>query len=424
MRAERLLVVFMTSILSTTAVAQEARQRVYIVSSALEPELEAVAARVGSAARSALRSVEGADWATADQRFLGYPPGLIETLATARVRLEEGRQAYLDLELDQAAELLTESIRLFDEAQAALEDETDLGSALLYLGASHEFAGNSRAARSTFERLHRQMPHIVPDPAEFPPAVVERYESSAPRRMDGALHVESDPPGSVAYVDFVPRGLTGLTIEGLARGEHTVRITRPGATPYIEQVQVDRDQAEVAAFLVEAEGNEGLSDVVDAITGHELREANGAVGELGQRLDLDKIGVIRVSYGDTPATVKLEMVIFDVASGRRVLRGDVQAPRALGELEPIVRQAVTSGVENILRPTGGANDDERIIGIDGDPIGPPPVAQEDTAPLYTKWWLWTAVGVVLVAGVVVIAVTAGGGSDLGQNPNGEVVFEF
>lgn len=417
--------VLQTLIVSAPVLAQDgivAAQRVYIVSTALEPELEAVAARVGSAARAALRQVEGVAWQDADQRYLGYEPSLIVSLARARTLLEEGRSAYLELELGTAIEKLAAAIELFDEAQAALEDESDLGQALLYLGASQEFDGQTRPARRTFARLHRQMPHIVPDPGEFPPAVINRYESVAPRRTNGSIHVESDPSGAIAYVDFVPRGLTGLTAEGLAPGEHTVRLTRPGATPYVEQVDVGRGLSEVAAFLADAEGNEGLADVVQNITGHELEVGDGAVEELAQRLDLDKIGVIRVSYGDSEDSVNLELVIFDVASGRRVLRGEVESPRSLGALEPVVQRSVRAAVETSIRPRVVGEDDENIIGTVS--LDQPDDEVEDGSPFYTKWWFWTAVGVVVVAGTVTAIVLTRDESTLGQRPNGEVVLEW
>ena len=421
--------VLQTLLVSAPVLAQDggggivAAQRVYIVSTALEPELEAVAARVGSAARASLRQVEGVAWQDADQRYLGYESGLIVSLARARTLLEEGRSAYLELELEAAIEKLAAAIELFDAAQAALEDESDLGQALLYLGASQEFDGQTRPARRTFARLHRQMPHIVPDPGEFPPAVIERYESVAPRRTNGSIHVESDPSGAIAYVDFVPRGLTPVTVEGLAPGEHTVRLTRPGATPYVEQVDVGRGLSEVAAFLADADGNEGLAEVVQNITGHELEVGDGAVAELAQRLDLDKIGVIRVSYGDSEDSVNLELVIFDVASGRRVLRGEVESPRSLGALEPVVQRSVRAAVETSIRPRVIGEDDENIIGT-GFSLNDDPEVVEQSAPFYKTWWFWTAVGVVVVAGTVTAIVLSGDEETLGQRPNGEVVLEW
>ena len=413
-------------LMSSPVLAQDgpaARQRVYVVSHALEPELEAVAARAGSAAREALRSVETADWQAADQRFLGYDDAALEHITTARQLSQEGSQAYLDLRLDDAEDLLQRAVTEFDTAQAAVEDESSLGRALLYLGAAQVFGGNTRRARHTFARLHRQMPHIKPDPNEFPPEVVSQYDSAAPRSSEGAMHVMSDPTGAIVYVDFVPRGLTPLTVTDLTPGEHTVRLTRPGATPYLEQVDVGRSQAEVQAFLIDAEGSEGLAEMVAGITGHELKNGDGPIRQVGELLDLDKIGVVRVSYGDSRQSVRLEMVIFDVASGRRVLRGEVQAPRALGELEPVVQQAVQQSFERVLDPNAVSNE-ETVLQGGGEVIrtGPEDVEQ----PTFWKtWWFWTAVGAVVVGGVVLTAVLASGNdNNLGQDPNGQIVIEF
>lgn len=401
-------------------------QRVYVVAAAIDPELEAVAARAGAAARAAMRRVDGADWQAADQQYLGYDDNTLVRLREAREQLEEGRTAYLELRLDEATQHLTGAVENFNQALSALEDPSDLGDALLYLGASQSFNGDTRGARTTFERLHVQMPHIRPDPEVFPPDVVSRYEAAAPSRTDGTITVESDPPGAVAYVDFIPRGLTPLAIDGLARGEHSVRTALAGSTPYIENVTLTRrsTDASVNAFLMEIEGNEGLAEAVGGITGHELEEGDGPIATVAQTLNLDKIGVIRVSYGDSRDTVKLELVMFDASTGRRLLRGEVMAPRALGELEPVVQRSIQAAIENILRPQAQGTDDENIVNIVVDPVGTDP-EENDNDSIIGKWWFWTAIGGAVVLGAVIaIAVVASGGDDLGQDSGGQVVFEF
>ncbi len=400
-----------------------AMQRVYVIAAALDPELEDEAARAAAAARAALRGVEGADWEAADQRFLGYDDNTLARLREARAQLEEGRSAYIDLRLDEATELLSSAVDNFNQALSALEDPSDLGNALLYLGAAQAFNGDNRGATQTFRRLRIQMPHIVPDPNEFPPAVVSRWEAAAPRRTDAAITVESDPPGAVVYVDFIPRGLTPVTVDGLARGEHSVRVTSPGSTPYIENTTLTRRHRHqtVSAFLMAHEEMEGLPAAVAGITGHSLQVGDGAIAEVASFLELDKIGVIRVSYGDSQDTVKLELVMFDVASERRLLRGEVQAPRAFGELEAVVQRSISQGVENVLRPRVG----EDTEGLQTETVitGPEPETDDDT--VIKKWWFWTAIGgAVLVGAVIAIVATQAGGNDLGQDPGGQVVFEF
>lgn len=400
-----------------------AMQRVYIVAAALDPELEDEAARAAAAARAALRGVEGADWEAADQRFLGYDDNTLARLREARAQLEEGRSAYIDLRLDEAVQLLSSAVDNFNQALSALEDPSDLGNALLYLGAAQAFNGDNRGATQTFERLRIQMPHIVPDPNEFPPAVVSRWEAAAPRHTDGQITVESDPPGAVVYIDFIPRGLTPVTVDGLAWGEHSVRVTAPGSTPYIENTTLTRRRRHqtVSAFLMAHEEMEGLPEAVAGIAGHSLQVGDGAIAEVARLLELDKIGVIRVSFGDSPDTVSLELVMFDVASGRRVLRGEVQAPRAFGELEAVVQRSIARGVENVLRPRVG----EDTEGLQTETVITGPEPEPDDDAVTKQWWFWTAIGgAVVVGAVIAIVATQAGGDNLGQDSGGQVVFEF
>lgn len=417
-RALPLFVAMLALLFPTLTQAQS--QRVYIVADAIDPELEAVAQRAAAAARASLRSVPDADWVAADQRFLGYGEAALANLERARTLLEEGRAAYLDLNLEQAIASLEESVTLFDSAVGGLEDPTDLGNALLFLGASQSFNGDNRGAQRTFSRLHIQMPYIVPDEQTFPPDVISRYEQSRPRRTDSSIVVESDPPGATVYVDFIARGVTPMTVTDLARGDHIVRVTRPGAIPYVEPVTTGRRASTVNAFLMDAEGNEGLADVVAGITGQGLESADGPVQEVGQMLELDKIAVLRVSYGDSQDNVRIEMVIFDVHSGRRLLRGEVQAPREINGLASAVQSAVSASMERVLRPVV-VEDNESPI----ETQAPVEEEEDEGGAITQKWWFWAAVGGVVVVGAAVgIALAAGGRDELGTEQGGQVVLEF
>ena len=395
--------------------------RLYVVASAAEPELETVAARVGAAARAALRNQPEVDWRAPDQRFSGYQPEALETLARARASLEEGRAAYVDLRLEDAIEALTTAVRSFDEAAAALEDPEDLGEALLLLGASQQFDGRTRAARITFRRLHVQMPQVAPDPQVYPPDVVEAFGQAAPRgAAAGALQVGSQPPGALVYVDFVPRGETPLAIEDLPRGEHVLRIVRPGAPPYVEETSLGRGARSVEAMLVEAPEGEGIADAVSRIPGADLHRIgpDDPIGELAAILQLSTVGVIRVRYGDSDDMVGLELVMFDATDGRRLLRREATAPRTLGGLEATVSELVAEAVNGVLHPP------EAPVAA---PAQPRPdllatTAAAEEAPPRKRGWIWGVVGTVVAIGAVVGIVFATRGEE--RDLDGQVVFEF
>jgi tetratricopeptide (TPR) repeat protein len=404
--------------------------RVYIVSVAMDEPADAIAMRAGAAARAALRTIEGVDWRGPDQAFLGYDDSALSSLTRARTRLEAGRQAYLALELEEAIGELEGAVADFDAAAAAMEDPGDLGQALLFLGASHAFNGQRRQALDVFRRLHTQMPHIQPDPDTFNPDVVELYDSAAPpdaRSASGSVSIESNPPGAVVYVDFLARGRTPTTVDGLIGGDHVIRVSRPGAAPFVEPLNVRRGRsASSNAFLADRdESVAGLADALSHIPEADIERvaAGSPIGEVATTLDLAKIGVIRVSSaGDGQAT--LELLLFDVASGRRLVRGQGTVQTDTGVLEAGVLRLVQGAFEAALRPTQ-SGDEENIINPGGEqPVRP--IAPVAGPPIYEEWWFWTIIGAVVVIGLGVgIGVgVATQGPPLGNDPGGQVIFTF
>lgn len=418
-----------------TTVAEEEHvgppARVYVVSVATDGTLVAVASRAGAAARASLRELDDVAWAEADQLFLGYDDNALETIARARQRLSEGRDAYLNLDLDRAIELLNGAVEDFDHSAGAVESPIDLGEALLLLGASLAFNGRTRDATRVFTRLHVQMPHITPDPNVFPPDVIERFDAARPRDAgapSASITIESDPPGAIAYVDFVARGVTPITVEGLIGGDHIVRVSRPGATSFVQPITVRAHQSTTtSAFLVDDPRAGTLADTLLRVVDDDMSELSetAALREVATTLELDRVGVIRASPGDSPTDVALELVVFDVASGRRLVRGAGHASTALGELEPQVDRLVAGALEAAaharVEPVAVPVDEEEIP---DHPVEPPPPPAG--TPVYEEWWFWTVIGGVAVAGIAVgIGVGVGTqGPGIGQHGDAQVVIEF
>ena len=406
-----------------------ASPRVYIVSIARAPELEPAAARVGAAARAALRRVEGVDWQTPDQRFLGYDGQVAERLVRARQRLDIGREAYTNLQMGQAIGELAGAVEDFDAAAVAVEDPADLGQALLLLGAAYQLEGRDRDAARLFRRLHTQMPTVRPDPNDFNPEIVQKFQAAAPSDAgagSATVTVDSDPPGAIVYVDFVPRGLTPTTVGGLVSGEHIVRVTRAGATPFVQPVEVRRGgNGVVNAFIEDNAETPGLHEAFESIAeaSVERLDRSGPIAAVATALQLDKIGVIRVAAGTTEGEVELELLLFDVATGRRLLRGAGEVSTDGSALEVGVQRLVAGGLEAGLR-TQQTSDRERVPARRNPVVTPPPTT-DGGGSVFGKWWFWTAVGgVVVIAVVVAIVLTSSGGTELGQNPGGQVILQF
>ena len=404
---------------------------VYVISVAVNDGLEAEAQRAGAAARATLRRLPGADWREADRLFLGYDESAPVVLSRARERLDAGRTAYLNLDLPAAIEQLTGSVADFDASASALEDPYDLGQALLFLGASLAFENRTRDAQRVFARLHVQMPNVRPDPNIFPPQVVERFTAARPRDAgdpQSSIMIESDPPGAIAYVDFLARGVTPLTVPGLVGGEHIVRVSRAGATPFVQSISVRaRQAAQTSAVVVDAEQTAGLADTLAQVREADVASlgADSAIRQMAEVLGVERIGVIRASQAESADRVQLELVVFDVASGRRLVRGAGAVPTAVGDLERGVAQLVSGALEAALTARQ-QTDVERIPARQEEPPPPPPPPPAEPA-LIEQWWFWAIVGGVVVAtgvGVGVGVGVSGQGPGLGNNPQGQVILEF
>ncbi len=73
----------------------------------------------------------------------------------------------------------------------------------------------------------------------------------------GGLTVDSRPAGASVAIDGRPSGVTPLTLDGVAPGEHTVSITLAGYRTFTTTVRVVAgERARAAASLVGAQEHE------------------------------------------------------------------------------------------------------------------------------------------------------------------------
>jgi hypothetical protein len=403
----------------------------YVFAAAGDERLGQLAGRAEGAARAA---IAGAEWPALGPiaTVVGYAPEDVELLSHAREKLQAGKQAYLDLRLDDAIAQLQGAVDDFDRAVPALDPahRAELGEALLYLGASQAFSSLERDARRTFARLHVQMPSQEPDPDTFPPDVVELFERSAPRDRrspQGRLVVESNVP-AMAFVDLMPAGPTPVTVEGLMAGTHVVRVLRPGAAPFVQRVEVGRSgEATVQARLVDRAAAGGLGDEVEAVRsayeGGDAHEAPATLAPLARSIGAELVGVLRVqAYANDQVTLRL-----------RVYGLNGSEPLFDEEAEASVERGAVERVASLLVGRGLAEADSRrsarppVVGDAGTPDAGVELVDADPGPpgdgeLYEQWWFWAAVGGAVAITAVSIAVASSSGADY---PDGaQVVLEF
>ncbi len=376
------------------------QRKLYVVTVPADEASVPAASTVAGAAREVVRALPMADWADADRLFLGYDESSLQALQDARDKLEGGRQAYLNLELDKAIELLEGASNALELAQPVLEDGSLVYETLLLLGASYTFQGMERKAREVFQRMHVQFPGREPDPNVYPPDVVQRYRRAAPRgraARPATVRIETDPPGAEIFFDYVPMGRTPIDLADVPPGRHVVRLLRPGAQVVVQDVLLSPRQAEtVSTILADQAEAEGLADAVTSLEQEDFGgfTAPAPLTEVIGILGVERMGVLRVEAAEGAEEAQVQFLVFG-GNGRRLLRADGTVPLERPGLHEALQKMLSEGFHRTIT-VRQARDEERVLAA-----APPP---PPSSPIYEKWWFWAAVGGVAAAGTVAAVV--------------------
>lgn len=407
------------------AAGAQASPTVYVVAVPADAATAGLASLVERAAQEALRRTDPRGWQMPDRRYLGYDDGKLETLQRARARLNEGREAYVALDLPKAAELLTSAVADFDASADTWNNPGDLESALLFLGATHVFADQLDEAARVFRRIHVQMPQAAPDPDVFNPRVIDVYRRAQPRgRPRGSLRVTSDPPGARVYVDYRLRGVTPTTVDRLRFGSHRVTLVRPGAEVFSHPVTIrSRRAVPLRAELPERRPARGLNRALLAMraAAYETMPAEHPAREVARLLGAAHLGVLLVKQRGQRADIELGM--FDLAGARRLVHRTIRVSTETAALESGVAELVDSALwdwsqARLVPPRPVAV----VVPEVAPPPPPPPV---DDGPAHEQWWFW---GLLVLAAGGVAAGTVGAimaiDNITGSDPGGQIVLEF
>jgi hypothetical protein len=232
--------------------------------------------------------------------------------------------------------------------------------------------GRLKDVKEVLTRLIVLDPAHTLDPAAFPPRIMTMFRRLVPKltAKRGNLRVKTAPPGQIVWLDGVRRGTAPLEIQTVA-GEHFLTAGAPAeATGQAVIVKA----GEHRTVTIELPEKRQLSDT-------ELR-SNAA------RVDADWLAAVQLLHKDRRYRIKVRLV---PATPTTLPRG-IESPRyvpeerltwASGQIALRILEAVSTRPQQ--RPVGSARDEQ----------GP----RDDEAPVWRRWWFWTAIGVA-VAGAI------------------------
>jgi len=151
---------------------------------------------------------------------------------------------------EKAAKLFKKAVKFYEKGIADLVDfdqyvDANLGVALAYFKAGYDDNGEDWLANVLVLR-----PNTVLDKRKVPKtaiAALNRLQILYAKAELGKVHVESTPPGATVYLDGVPQGKAPVTLTGMHRGRHFVRVVADGFLPWAKKFSAAaRDQKFVA----------------------------------------------------------------------------------------------------------------------------------------------------------------------------------
>jgi tetratricopeptide (TPR) repeat protein len=340
-------------------------------------------------------------------RLSGREPLVLEAafLGPGRSRLEEGRVLYERADFEPAAEVLAQAIPALEDGSLGTSDIKDLLDALLLLGLARFGLGEPDAAAEPWSRLVELDPNRQLDPVNFPPKVVQGFETVRQQVLSkpkGTLVIDA-PDDATVHVD-------GLKIDDrsvkLPPGDHFVVVRAGDGGQRADRVSVPASTKTVWTADLQTTitgGGEGQSELLYRALGQHL-EVDFVLlagilpdGKAGLQLYEPRTGsfskVVTVDAGADPVSSLTDGMptLANYLSDAGTLRPDRVARNALS-----VDLATNALLTDLL-------------------LDPEPVGEVREVVGKTPWYLWAGVAVVAAGGAAGLAIALQPDDNTGGN---------
>lgn len=215
----------------------------------------------------------------------------------ARRLFGEGREQLDNLATPKAIATLEKAVRFWEDSDLS-QGVTGLLDAL----ALHAIASLGKGDKSGFnndaQRVLAINPDYVFDPSRLTPAAqaaLEPIRKKIKAAPPAALELVSTPPNAWAYVDGVFRGVTPITVPGLAPGSHVVTLVGTGFELVQEKVFAGSGAVPTFTLKSSSRGKEVLAHIGELRAALERDEPGPAAGSLAKFIQAEEVMVAAVN---------------------------------------------------------------------------------------------------------------------------------
>jgi hypothetical protein len=352
---------------------------------------------VGIGIRRGLRDVEGV-------RFQ-HPSDILgaETVPEDVFAAREDLEAIADMarsgDAREAARRAEIAIEAFEESLNVIKRD-DLVDAYMLRAVAECQQRRRRECAEGFDYVVTFRESVQYDTDRYPPQFESFFERLRDQLLSegtrGSIQVATEPPGAEVFVDGRSYGPSPVTILGLLAGDHYVTVKATGYEKVIRRVRVFDTHEETYALELQPNPralflHQQIGDIRAELG---QRRAGEHISAMSGYLFTNHVilGVVRPAPGN-----QLDVTLYLYHQGSKFLlsqqRRTVSADEAGMVMAEELVQELYEGVD--LSGTVEAPEQELVV--------------DEPSPVWQQWWFWTAIGVVVVSGVVALSVLPGEG---------------
>lgn len=206
---------------------------------------------------------EGSD---GNKPLIAATPAQIAAVEAARAEVEKANGLLSKRRVKPAQDAYARAIAAFEANGPAVLDVGPLVEANLKMAVTYFLMGNEdQAVKGPIPAALRLNPALrLEAGAEYQQVFIDQVEKVRKELLGaghGSLRVDTTPPGAKIDVDGRDAAYSPVMISGILPGKHYVKIKPPGADPYIQVVEIKKDEL----FRITPDDGKGKEGPVGAL---------------------------------------------------------------------------------------------------------------------------------------------------------------